>query len=60
MCYDSCLLSAEMNSLLLGNGFRFRNSRKIKRPGRIEGRSINGEIVYLIRQSIKKKEQEER
>lgn len=49
-----------MNSLLLGNGFRFRNSRKIKRPGRIEGRSINGEIVYLIRQSIKKKEQEER
>ena len=47
MSYDSCLLSAEMNSLLLGNGYRFRNSRKLKDLAEYEGRSFNGEIVYL-------------
>ncbi|MBE5827569.1 MAG: Arc family DNA-binding protein [Butyrivibrio sp.] len=33
---------------------------KLKDLAEYEGRSINGEIVYLIRQAIKKKEQEER
>ncbi len=32
---------------------------KLKDLAAYEGRSINGEILYLIRQAIKKKEKEE-
>ena len=42
-------------------GFRIDSEThaKLKDLAEYEGRSINGEIIYLIRQAIKKKEKED-